>query len=514
MHELYHGLMVSGGNIEVARDSSGGAYKGRFLSDSFMWRFDTFLAVGTAKGDCAISSYREEPRQMGDALTSNNLWFRGKAGRVSRLYAPAKFEDGSSVYHLSEGAYGGEEGGNNLMTPSMPMKYASHELGPLMRQMQALMLNESEKGAAICTQNAQPMKLAHAPVNSKGKKSPSSSPTPSVRPTEALTRTPHSSPTRARKPLSSARWTHSSTPTRSRTPSPSASGAPASISAPPRAPVPSVSRTPWPYVSHYDARPSPAKFPPQHAQSPTPNATLAPARTMQSRTGTLTPSSRASQPSAADSRAPFPERPTTSVYAPQTPTSMQSSTPSPPVSPAPNATKSIFDNFAACFPNSATVELVSGVTVEMSTLRVGDRVRTGPASFSDVFMFTHKDLEISTQFVRLQLGSNSFIELSGGHYISANGVLTAAKNVRRGDLIQFASGKASSVSSIQRTVHIGLHNPQTLDGSIVVNGIISSTFTEVISARVASALLAPVRALYCIRVQSLTHTKIPLYSTS
>ncbi len=123
MHELYNGLMVSGGNIEVARDSSEDAYQGRFLGDTFMWRFDTFLAVGTAKGDCAISSYRGEPRQMGNALTISNLWFRGKAGQVSRLYAPATFEDGSSVYHLSEGAYGDEESGNNRMTPSITMQY-------------------------------------------------------------------------------------------------------------------------------------------------------------------------------------------------------------------------------------------------------------------------------------------------------------------------------------------------------------------------------------------------------
>lgn len=43
------------------------------------------------------------------------------------------------------------------------------------------------------------------------------------------------------------------------------------------------------------------------------------------------------------------------------------------------------------FPGSALVELENGEYVEISKLRIEDRVRTGPHSFSDVDMFYHRD---------------------------------------------------------------------------------------------------------------------------
>lgn len=58
------------------------------------------------------------------------------------------------------------------------------------------------------------------------------------------------------------------------------------------------------------------------------------------------------------------------------------------------------------------------------------------------------------------------------------------------------SGIEDDIVSIERVTEIGLHNPQTLDGNIVVNGIVATTYTEAILPPIAEALLAPVRASY------------------
>ncbi len=149
-----------------------------------------------------------------------------------------------------------------------------------------------------------------------------------------------------------------------------------------------------------------------------------------------------------------------------------------------------------CFPNSATVEIESGRMVPISTLRIGDRVRTGPTSFSPVFLFTHKDSTGLNEFLRIEAASGAFVELSAGHYMLANGVLTATRNLRAGDTIALASGVNDTVMGVKTVWMEGLHNPQTIDGNIVVGGIITSTFTEAIFPSVATALLAPLRAVY------------------
>ncbi len=165
LHELYHGLMISGGNLHV--DRNGSRYLAKFLFP-YEGRFDSFLAAGTAIGDCAISSYRDADRYLADAVTGDNLWFVAAKGRIAQLYAPHSFKFGSSVYHLSESKYGDRSNENNLMTPAMPVQYSRHELGPLMRRMQAIMMDENEVGAPLCDNHTQPIMLSNEPQDKNG----------------------------------------------------------------------------------------------------------------------------------------------------------------------------------------------------------------------------------------------------------------------------------------------------------------------------------------------------------
>lgn len=154
------------------------------------------------------------------------------------------------------------------------------------------------------------------------------------------------------------------------------------------------------------------------------------------------------------------------------------------------------DEGAECFPGESTVELEDGSVKRMSELVLGDRVRVGPKTFSDVFMFTHKIKTGNFDFVRIATMSGNSLHLSSGHYLYVNGHLTAAKSVKMGDSLRLADGSATRVSQISSASRQGLFNPQTLHGDIIVDNIAASTFTMAVQPSVANMLLSPMRALY------------------
>ena len=77
-----------------------------------------------------------------------------------------------------------------------------------------------------------------------------------------------------------------------------------------------------------------------------------------------------------------------------------------------------------------------------------------------------------------------------------NGVLAPARSVRAGDNVTLASGRRARVISVGRVRKEGLYNPHTLHGDIVVDGVLTSTYTEAFSPALAHVVLAPLRALY------------------
>lgn len=172
--------------------------------------------------------------------------------------------------------------------------------------------------------------------------------------------------------------------------------------------------------------------------------------------------------------------------------------PSPSSSAVAKKSKKLFD----CFPSHALVELARGDLIPVHELRVGDSVRSGPHSFSTVFLFTHKDDDAVSRFIRISTNSVSVIELSAGHYLVVNGVLRAAAEVVIGDTVVLGNGDNAMVRSVETVIRRGLHNPQTMDGNIVVNGVVCSTYTEAIRPRIATALLLPLRSVFSLGLWS------------
>eukprot|EP00168_Porphyra_purpurea_P003564 TRINITY_DN1416_c0_g1_i3.p2 TRINITY_DN1416_c0_g1~~TRINITY_DN1416_c0_g1_i3.p2 ORF type:complete len:176 (-),score=81.08 TRINITY_DN1416_c0_g1_i3:183-671(-) len=144
----------------------------------------------------------------------------------------------------------------------------------------------------------------------------------------------------------------------------------------------------------------------------------------------------------------------------------------------------------------------------MADVALGDRVRVSATAFSPVFLFTHRVADGRRAFVRLSTAAGASLTATAGHYVYANGRRTAAGAVRVGDRLELVDGGATCtvVTATARVAGMGLYNPQTLHGDIVVNGLRASTYTTAVEPGVASALLAPLRALF--RVAGVTTTAL------
>ncbi len=149
-----------------------------------------------------------------------------------------------------------------------------------------------------------------------------------------------------------------------------------------------------------------------------------------------------------------------------------------------------------CFPAVAQVELADGTHKPMSEVVIGDVVRVEGNKYSPVFMFTHKLNDVSNKFTRLVTVTGTAITLTSGHYLRVNGAMRPASTVAVGDTLTLASGAAAAVRMVQTVDATGLYNPQTIDGSIVVDGVVASTYTTAVEMRTAHSLLAPLRTVY------------------
>lgn len=146
---------------------------------------------------------------------------------------------------------------------------------------------------------------------------------------------------------------------------------------------------------------------------------------------------------------------------------------------------------ASCFPGDATVTLPGGTTKPMALLEVGDKVQVlkadGSISFEDVYFFDHQVGGGAHEFVRLALAGGAALELTGGHFVPVGSSLAAAtmkraRDVVPGDLLlTLARGGAASaeeVASVTRVTKAGLFAPVTASGTVVVDGVVASAYSD------------------------------------
>jgi len=183
----------------------------------------------------------------------------------------------------------------------------------------------------------------------------------------------------------------------------------------------------------------------------------------------------------------------------------------------PTGTELNFDDEDCCFPADATVELESGLTRRMDKLAVGDVVRSdADGAFTTVYTFAHKkgDVSKATIFRRLMLESGHALELTPEHMVFVGHgdkkQAKSASNVRLGDLLTVVDrAGVQRVTDISTVTKVGgIFAPFTRSGSLVVNGVVASSYAhdyysvtldgvEIVSAqRVAEIALSPLAAFH------------------
>jgi len=150
---------------------------------------------------------------------------------------------------------------------------------------------------------------------------------------------------------------------------------------------------------------------------------------------------------------------------------------------------------SGCFPATATVALENGSAKRMDQLAVGDKVLTRDNSFSAVYMFSHKMSAARVEFVHIETVGGRAITLTGNHYLYVNDTMAVASVVTVGDSLTTTTGP-DAVVGVSRVWDEGLYNPHTMHGDIVVDGILTSTYTSDIDPTLAHAALWPVRMLH------------------
>ncbi|KAI8517673.1 gTPase, IMAP member 8 [Branchiostoma belcheri] len=165
-----------------------------------------------------------------------------------------------------------------------------------------------------------------------------------------------------------------------------------------------------------------------------------------------------------------------------------------------------------CFPALSTVMAPNGEHITMECLQVGKTVvvpsqKVAKSSVDEVFLFSHANPQTYASFLSIQTESSKCIDISEGHFMyildpkGTGPVLTLAKDVRVGDSVYVVVNAnlppvLDKVVKVERVLLRGLYCPHTLSGTLIVNGVCVSTYTEMLPPYLAHPLLLPVRCLY------------------
>lgn len=158
------------------------------------------------------------------------------------------------------------------------------------------------------------------------------------------------------------------------------------------------------------------------------------------------------------------------------------------------------DSESACFPSSATVQMEDGSIKNMEDLQIGDRVKVAhPDEYSEVYFFSHRHPSTISKSIRIDTSIEGVsLTLSPGHILYANGIPIPASQAKVGDIVRvsYEDQEDATVTKILTMFTDGLHNPHTLHGDIIVNRVVTSTFTSAVHPSFARVLLLPMKAVY------------------
>lgn len=133
-----------------------------------------------------------------------------------------------------------------------------------------------------------------------------------------------------------------------------------------------------------------------------------------------------------------------------------------------------------CFAGDVSVDVQDHRgSILMKHLSIGDKVHVGNNRYEPVYSFGHYDAKASATFLKIQTSAATPLLVSADHMVKVQSRgFVPASNLAEGDkLIVGSTGGADIlVTSIHTVTAKGVFAPFTPSGTIVVNGILASSF--------------------------------------
>eukprot|EP00545_Synedropsis_sp_CCMP1620_P011268 CAMPEP_0119008264 /NCGR_PEP_ID=MMETSP1176-20130426/3575_1 /TAXON_ID=265551 /ORGANISM="Synedropsis recta cf, Strain CCMP1620" /LENGTH=665 /DNA_ID=CAMNT_0006960567 /DNA_START=37 /DNA_END=2034 /DNA_ORIENTATION=+ len=131
----------------------------------------------------------------------------------------------------------------------------------------------------------------------------------------------------------------------------------------------------------------------------------------------------------------------------------------------------------ACFPVNSMVDVLGKGPTPIQHILLGDRVRTRNGKFSKVYSFGHYDLEVKAEYLEITVeGGGAPLSISSDHMLFVGGKATPASTIIVGGAIDGVNGSTMAVTKITHTTATGAFAPFTMDGTIVVNDMVASSY--------------------------------------
>jgi hypothetical protein len=132
-----------------------------------------------------------------------------------------------------------------------------------------------------------------------------------------------------------------------------------------------------------------------------------------------------------------------------------------------------------CFSSASSVWVQDKGRIPIQDLQIGDRVSIGYGKYDTVYSFGHRDNESIATFVQIHAkGLDKPLELSHNHLVFVQGSAVPSSSISVGDMIDLGDGGVADVYRIASVQRRGLYSPFTLSGTIVVDGVVASTYVS------------------------------------
>lgn len=166
------------------------------------------------------------------------------------------------------------------------------------------------------------------------------------------------------------------------------------------------------------------------------------------------------------------------------------------------AADQLADRTFFCFPGDATVRVLDKGTVLMKNVKIGDQVQVQGGNFSPIYAFGHFDPDVEVAYLSIQTTITTLV-VSELHMVFVAGKgFVAASSVVVGDLLEVTNHKMPvPVTSIRTRLDTGAYAPFTIDGTVMVNDILASSYVSIrpglIALHAMAHLFCAPRRLVC-----------------